>query len=187
MDRERFDALARLLATTGSRRATLGALLGASLLGQRPDLLAKPGKGKNQDRKRRKKRGHTGNDGGQNPDPAPEPCCGTQRCADPEHGSTRSECDFAGRSFVGQDLNGSIFRRINGIGANFDGHRQRRLGLRRSLPERSHLPRGPTRGEHLGRGVSGRGRLHGGGPGWRRGRPGWGAGVRHHHARWDRQ
>jgi hypothetical protein len=33
MDRERFDALARLLATTGSRRAALGALLGVSLLG----------------------------------------------------------------------------------------------------------------------------------------------------------
>ena len=28
MDRDRFDALARLLATSGSRRVTLGALLG---------------------------------------------------------------------------------------------------------------------------------------------------------------
>jgi hypothetical protein len=33
MDRNRFDALAEVLATTGSRRATLGALLGLSLGG----------------------------------------------------------------------------------------------------------------------------------------------------------
>ena len=60
MDRERFDALARLLATTGSRRATLGALLAAGLLGRDPDALAKPGKGegkregRGKNRKRRK-------------------------------------------------------------------------------------------------------------------------------------
>jgi hypothetical protein len=46
MDRERFDALAKLLATTGSRRATLAALLGLSLFGEDPDVLAKRGKGK---------------------------------------------------------------------------------------------------------------------------------------------
>ena len=33
MDRERFDALTRLLAATPSRRAALGALLGAGLAG----------------------------------------------------------------------------------------------------------------------------------------------------------
>jgi hypothetical protein len=40
MDRERFDALARLLATTGSRRSALSALLGAALLGKTPEVSA---------------------------------------------------------------------------------------------------------------------------------------------------
>jgi hypothetical protein len=40
MDRVRFDALARLLATPGSRRAALGALLGAGLAGLSTDTLA---------------------------------------------------------------------------------------------------------------------------------------------------
>ena len=34
MDRERFDALARVLAATGSRRGAMGALLGVALLGK---------------------------------------------------------------------------------------------------------------------------------------------------------
>jgi hypothetical protein len=45
MDRNRFDALAKLLATTGSRRVTLGALLSVGLLGQDPAVFAKRGKG----------------------------------------------------------------------------------------------------------------------------------------------
>jgi hypothetical protein len=50
MDRDRFDALARLLATTGSRRAALGALLATGLLGRDPDALAKPRKRTGKDR-----------------------------------------------------------------------------------------------------------------------------------------
>ncbi len=115
MDRDRFDALTRLLATTGSRRAALGALLGAGLLARTPVVLAKPGK----NRKRRKKRGHKAR-GGQEPGPAPEPCCGTKHCAPPEPGSTRSQCNYAGRSFAGQEHDGSTFRRIDGRFANFD-------------------------------------------------------------------
>jgi hypothetical protein len=116
MDRERFDALARLLATTGPRRAVLGALLGADLLGRNPGALARPGKGKG--RKRRGKRRRRNGGGGQEPEP-PANCCGTEQCAPPESGSTRSRCDFAGQSFVGQDLGGSIFRGIDGRLANF--------------------------------------------------------------------
>ena len=45
MDRDRFDALARLLASKGSRRGALGAILGAALFGRDPETsLAKPGK-----------------------------------------------------------------------------------------------------------------------------------------------
>ena len=48
MDRERFDALARLLAATGSRRGAVGALVSVALLGHNPDVLAdqKQGRGK---------------------------------------------------------------------------------------------------------------------------------------------
>lgn len=121
MDRERFDALARLLATTGSRRATLGAFLGVGLLGHDPDALAKPGKGRGKDRKRRRKRGRNDRDDDQNPEPSSEACCGaTKPCAPPEPGSTRAGCDFGDRSFAGEDHHGSIFRRIEGAGANFD-------------------------------------------------------------------
>ena len=128
MDRERFDALARLLATTGSRRAALGVLLGAGLFGQSPDLLAKPGKGKGkdrgQDRKRRGKRGRNDRGDEQDPGSAVESGCGTKQCDPPEPGSTRSGCDFngfRGASFAGQDLHGSVFRRIDGRGTSFAG------------------------------------------------------------------
>ncbi|MFN8593906.1 MAG: pentapeptide repeat-containing protein [Thermomicrobiales bacterium] len=41
MDRDRFDALARLLAASGSRRRALGAALGVLLLGRSPQTLAR--------------------------------------------------------------------------------------------------------------------------------------------------
>ena len=43
MDRERFDALARLLATPGSRRAAPGARLGTGLAGVSAEALAAEG------------------------------------------------------------------------------------------------------------------------------------------------
>jgi hypothetical protein len=45
MDRERFDAIAKLFADTRSRRRALGLLLGAGLLAPHSTLLAGPGKG----------------------------------------------------------------------------------------------------------------------------------------------
>jgi hypothetical protein len=138
MDRDRFDALAKLLAASGSRRATLGALLGTLLGGaldegdarkrgknndrgrnrdedRQPDSrLQAERRGKNRKRKPRKKRGGSG---GQTP--PPPACCGTEACPDPEPGSTRSGCNFAGRSFAGRDHNGSTLRGIDGRGANF--------------------------------------------------------------------
>ncbi len=142
MDRARFDALTRLLATSGSRRATLGALLGA-LVGpaaaeaarqrrrergkdgerdrsrdrDREQRLHAEARGKGRKR-RKKKRGGRGNGGPSEP-PRAE-CCGTESCPAPEPGSTSSGCNFAGRSFAGQDHNGSLFRRIDGREANFD-------------------------------------------------------------------
>jgi hypothetical protein len=45
MDRDRFDALVRLIAARRSRRGTLAALLGAALLGQAPDTEGNEGVG----------------------------------------------------------------------------------------------------------------------------------------------
>ncbi len=147
MDRDRFDALAKLLATSGSRRVTLGALVGV-LIGPTAAEAARkrrqnPGNDKDRDRgkdgsedrereqrvraerrkggKRRKskKKRRGGSGGGQTPPPSPD-CCGAESCPDPEPGSTRAGCDFAGRAFAGQDHNGSIFRGIDGREANFN-------------------------------------------------------------------
>jgi hypothetical protein len=140
MDRDRFDALARVLATRGSRRITLGALFGA-LLGSAGETSArKQGKDKDSERekhrqsgrqmlaergghdkgrkRRKRKRGRKDNPG--TPGKPTPGCCGAKSCSDPEAGSTRSDCDFAGESFAGEDLNGSILRGIDGRGANFN-------------------------------------------------------------------
>jgi hypothetical protein len=85
---------------------------------QGQDRLQAEGRGKK--RRRKKKRGRRGANGGQTPEPLPADCCGTKPCDDPEPGSTSAGCDFAGRSFAGQDLNGSLFRGIDGRAANFN-------------------------------------------------------------------
>lgn len=46
MDRNRFDRLTRLFATTGSRRRAVSALITAAILGHDADILAKKGNGK---------------------------------------------------------------------------------------------------------------------------------------------
>jgi hypothetical protein len=69
--------------------------------------------------KRRKKKRGRGNGSGPS-EPPPAACCGTKSCPDPEPGSTRSECDYAGQSFAGQDHDGSTFRGIDGRGATFN-------------------------------------------------------------------
>jgi hypothetical protein len=149
MDRDRFDALARLLATSRSRRVTLGALLGVlagptaaeaarkrrKARGKDKDRDRNPGGAEDREREQRlqaerrkggkrrkpkKKRGGRGNNGGgQTPPPPPDGCCGTDSCPDPEPGSTHAGCNHAGRSFIGQDHNGSTFRGIDGRNANF--------------------------------------------------------------------
>ena len=122
MDRWRFDAMIELLATPGSRRAGIGALLAVGSLGGVPATLLASDTGKRKGRgKRRRKRGRKDRAGGQHPEPPAAECfVAARQCAAPEPGSPRAECDFAERSFAGEDHNGSIFRRIEGSGANFD-------------------------------------------------------------------
>jgi hypothetical protein len=111
MDRERFDALARLVWTKTSRRTALGALLGAALLGREPDpATAKPKpKDKRQRRRQRKqrKKGNTGNN---------RPCYPGTNCRTGP-GQDASGCDFSGSvAFIAGDFSGSDLR-----GANFTG------------------------------------------------------------------
>jgi hypothetical protein len=116
-NRERLDSLVSLLATTGSRRAAIGALIGVGIFELPPEALAKPGKKTTKDRRHRKKRGRRDQHGGFPPDVS---CCGARACATPEPGSTRSHRGFAGESFAGEDLNGSIFSAIDGRGTNLN-------------------------------------------------------------------
>ena len=96
------------------------------------------------------------------PPPSPDNCCGTESCPDPEPGSTRSGWDFAGRSFVGQNLNGSMFRGIDGR----ESSSPPRTTTARSSPKRAcrgPLPAGEPGRQHLGRRLPVRRRLHWGG------------------------
>jgi hypothetical protein len=117
MDRERFDALTRVLATQGSRRAALGAVLGGLLLGETAGVLAKHGKGKHNGKARGKGK-HRGkarseakakkaraNQGGG--------CCSNGAC-DPGAGAYVSKC-----CFQGQDLTSETFKGANASSANF--------------------------------------------------------------------
>ena len=92
MDRDRFDALTRLLGAEGSRRGALGAALGAALLGSGLSTDAKPKKGK------KKKKKNT----------PPQPCFGTKECRAPSDGQDFEDCNFAGESLG--DCNGCDFR-----------------------------------------------------------------------------
>ena len=77
-----------------------------------------------------------------------ESACGTKQCDPPEPGSTRSGCDFNGfdgASFAGQNLSGSVFRRIDGRGTNFDG-----ADLRGTIFAEACLRSASFRGARLG-------------------------------------
>ena len=146
MDPSRFDHLTRTLSEAGGRRARAarvarggarrrrrggrrqeagqgqgaqGAGRGSGPRQCRRRRLQAEGRGKNRKRRKKNKKKRRGGSGGGQPPPPPPSCCGTEACPDPEPGSTSAGCDFAGRSFAGQDHNGSIFRGIDGREAVF--------------------------------------------------------------------
>ncbi len=144
MDRDRFDALARLLATKGSRRGALGALFGAALFGQDPDDgLAKPGKKKKQrsGKDQRKSSGRDkdkgkgrGQDKGRKDksgrqraqaEAIPAGCCSGFNCT-PGPGKNLQKCcyegqNLSGRNFTGANLGSANFKGANLSGARFPG------------------------------------------------------------------
>jgi hypothetical protein len=105
MDRLQFDALARLVSRKRSRRAALGAFVGALLLGQEP--VATVSKAKRQNRS--------------GVQAAANPCYPGARCA-PGKGANNAGCDFSGSSaFAGRDVRGSNLSNANFTGADLRG------------------------------------------------------------------
>ena len=102
MDRERFDALTRLLATTPLRRAALGGVLGAGLAGT-PGLT----------RAAKKNRHKKGKGGRQTRGTAQVSAQAADRSS-PGQGSNYSGCEFDGDDFSGDDLSSS-----RGVGTSF--------------------------------------------------------------------
>ncbi len=113
MDREQFDAIARLAWTRKSRRAALAALVGAALLGHGPvptpaKLLAK----RNRKGKKRNKAKKTKGKG---------PCYPNTHCI-PGPGMDNVGCDFSFSTLVrDKDVHGSHLRRTNFRGADLAG------------------------------------------------------------------
>jgi hypothetical protein len=131
MDRNRFDALARLLATRGSRRGALSSLLGVALLGRDPgEGLAKPGKRKRKahrrdggDKKRSKQRGKQrgkARQGQAQAEAIPASCCSANSCI-PGPGNTLKKCCLQGQNLSGQNLKGANLGSANLSGANLSG------------------------------------------------------------------
>jgi uncharacterized protein YjbI with pentapeptide repeats len=116
MDRERFDALARVLATAGSRRGALGTLLGLAALGGGIDALAKKGgkgrnhggKSKNRNQKKRRQKERRARE-----QAAPARCFTGAPCI-PGPGANLASCDFEGtNTLAGQNLSGSNLSKAN--------------------------------------------------------------------------
>lgn len=123
MDRERFDALARLLATTGSRRGAIGALVGAGLFGTGLETEARKrngkrrgggGKGKSRNRRNQAQA-----------EQLPARCCSRNNCT-PGPGKNLYKCCYenanvSGKNFSGANLGQANFSGANATGANFQG------------------------------------------------------------------
>jgi hypothetical protein len=122
MDHESFDRLVRLLGRAGSRRAALGALLGASSLGVLGEALGKgKGKGrKDRGKSRNKDRGKT--DRKAAPAAPPDGAVAVEAtCGSPGPSSNLSGCNFNGRNLAGVDLSSSNMKNARFNGANLCG------------------------------------------------------------------
>lgn len=114
MDRERFDTITRLAWTASSRRAALGLLIGAVLLGHDPV----PGAAKPLAARKSKKR--------KSKKPAADPCYPGRACI-PGPGRDNAGCDFSfsttfrDRDASGSQLGKSSFRGADLRGADFQG------------------------------------------------------------------
>jgi hypothetical protein len=119
MDHQRFDRMARLIGTTGSRRALLGALLGAAALA--PGGAAPAAK--------RRRRGRGGRLRGQQAAPG---CYAGSPCV-PGSGANLVGCDFSHSDLVtGEDLSGANLSGASLRGADATGANLRKANLGRA-------------------------------------------------------
>jgi hypothetical protein len=118
MDRDRFDALTRLLASSGSRRAALGALLGAGLVGASLDALAKKNgkkdRGQAKDKRTKKRKQQRKNRARAE---AAAGCCKSGNCA-PGTGKNLTRCCFEGQILTKKSFKSSNLTEANFTGAN---------------------------------------------------------------------
>jgi hypothetical protein len=115
MDRERFDALARLLATKGSRRATLGAVLGGFWLGE-TGVLAKDGRRKGKRRGKDRQNGRNTRRKQRVLQAEATGCCSGGRCL-LRPGQNLFKCCFEDAELAGQNLKGANLGSANFAGA----------------------------------------------------------------------
>jgi hypothetical protein len=120
MDRNQFDALAKVLALPGTRRSTLGALLGAVLLGLAPEASAKRGTRRVQRKGRNARQGKVP----RRVQALQTVCWRTGACI-PSKGSNVSRCDledstaFENLDCTRCNVSRANLRGINARGANF--------------------------------------------------------------------
>ncbi len=101
MDRDRFDALTRLLGSAGSRRTALGAVIGTALGGSA--FVAEARKGRKKKGKKKKN---------------PRTCFGTGSCAFPSDGLDFENCNLAFTAI--ESCDGCNFRRADLGGADLE-------------------------------------------------------------------
>jgi hypothetical protein len=120
MDQESFDRLARVMGTIGSRRAAMGALLGAGLAGT---LGVADAAKKDRNKKRRSGRGKA------------QVSAQAADCLSPGPSTNISECNYEGDNFSGDDLSGSrmvrtIFRDADMILTNLSSSNAKEANFR---------------------------------------------------------
>ena len=123
MDATQFDHLTRMLCASVSRRGSLAAVLGATLLRYDPGaVLAGGGKGKGKNRGKGK-----GKSKGKRRRNAPPPlpvgkACFTGANCIPGHGAVNEDCDFSSSTlFRNLDAHGAVLSRANFANANASG------------------------------------------------------------------
>jgi hypothetical protein len=117
MDRDRFDALTRLLATPGSRRAAISVLLGTGLVAKSLDALAKKPSKKDRDKGKAKKARNRKQQKKRARAEAAAGCCKSGNCS-PGTGKNLTRCCFEGQTLTKKSFKSSNLTEANFTGAN---------------------------------------------------------------------
>ena len=108
MDRERFDALARLIASKRSRRGAIAAVLGLALMGPGREAFAESGKGRGKGHDKGRGKGHGASNGQGH---ACEDACAGRKCGiDPVTGKPEFCCKDGSCSCGGKCCGDACFQ-----------------------------------------------------------------------------